>query len=104
MQLSIIFIWGIIALTFILSGWFFWRQSSKSISRFQVTERPLAKQGRVEILGADIDKPLKDFADNFNNYIGDYNQKSKEQNRVQAIGYWVASLTAIISLFLSLGG
>jgi hypothetical protein len=104
MQLYIIFIWGIIALTFLLSGGFYWRQASKSISHFQVSERPFAKQGKVMVLGADIDKPLKDFAVNFNNYIDDYNQKPRDQNKVQAIGYWVASLTAILSLFLSLGG
>jgi hypothetical protein len=96
MQTSIISIWGIIALTFILSGYFFWRKARKSIPHFQVSERPFAKQGKVVVLGADIDKPLKDFSDDFNKYIDNYNQSSKEQNKVQAIGYWVASLTALL--------
>jgi hypothetical protein len=97
MQLSVIFLWGIIALTFFLSGYFHWRMASKSISHFQVSERPFAKQGKVVVLGADVDKPLKDFTDDFNNYIDDYNQKSKEQNKVQAIECWVACAAAIAS-------
>ena len=103
-QLSVI--WGIFAIVFFTLGLFQWKMGGKSISHFQVSERPLnrlggAKTSSVEIAGADIDEPLKDFVSEFNQYIDNYNQTSKEQNGIQAIGYGVASLTAVFSLILA---
>jgi hypothetical protein len=96
MQLSIIFIWGTIALTFFLLGYFHWRMADKSVSYFQVSESP---QEGVEVHLAGTD--YIEFVNKFNHYIDYYNQSSKCQNKTQAIGYWVASLTAIFSFILT---
>ena len=93
-------VWLIFTVLFLVLGCFHWRASGKSIPPFQVSERPLAKQGFVGILGADVDKPLKDFARDFNSYLDHYNKSSRRQNMFQAFGYFLASATALFSFFL----
>jgi hypothetical protein len=93
-------IWLIFAVLFVALGCFHWKASRKSIPPFQVSERPLSKHASVGILGADVDKPLKDFASDFNSYLTQYNKSSRRQNRVQAFGYFLASATALFSYFL----
>jgi len=98
-KLSII--WLIFVLLFISLGFFHLNASRKSISPFQLSERPFDKYVSAEIAGADIDKPLKDFARDFNSYLGDYNKSSRKQNRIAASGYFLALLTAIFSMVLT---
>jgi hypothetical protein len=92
-------IWGIFALMFLALGCFQWKMAGKSISHFQIKQPiPGEIQGQVRIMGVDF----TEFVDKFNSYIDYYNQTSKKQNKAQAIGYWVASFTAIFSLALAL--
>ena len=56
----------------------------------------------VEIAGVDVDEPLDKFVGDFNSYLDTYNQSSLGQNRMQAGGYFVAFLTAVLSLVISL--
>ena len=101
MQLSIIFIWGAFALTFLLLGYFHWNMAGKRISHFSMKERPMMQTEdivvTVKIGGADVDEPLKNFISDFNRYIDSYNQTSKNQNRAQAFGYLIAFFVAIAS-------
>jgi len=102
MQLSIIFIWGTFALTFLLLGYFHWKMASKRISHFSVKERPMMQMEGIvvtaKIGGANVDEPLKNFISDFNRYINTYNQTSKNQNKAQAFGYLIACFAAIASL------
>lgn len=93
-------IWLIFAVLFFVLGYFHWRASGKIIPSFQVSGRPFDKQVSVKIAGADVDKPLKDFARDFNSYLDHYNESSRRQNRIQAFGYFLASATALFSFFL----
>ena len=93
-------LWFVFAVVFLVLGCFHWKEASKRISHFSISERPLSQMGRVGILGADIDKPLQDFAGDFNNYLDDYNQTTSKQHKMQAIGYWVASIIAVFSFVL----
>jgi len=93
-------IWLIFAFLFLVLGCFHWRASGKIIPPFQVSGRPLDRQVTVKIAGADIDKPLKDFAHDFNSYLDHYNKSSRRQNRIQAVGYFLASATALFSFFM----
>lgn len=61
-----------------------------------------AIQVTAKVGGVDIDKPLEDFVDEFNCFLDDYNKKLRRQNRIQASGYFVASLTAAFSIFFTL--
>lgn len=94
-------IWAIFATIFLTLGILQWKMRDKSIAHFKASERPMRQQGieaSITTLGSDIDKPIKDFVDDFNGYIDCYNQASNKQHLAQAIGYWVASATAIFSL------
>lgn len=99
-------IWLIFAVIFLALGCFQWKVAHKSISHFSVSERPLKQMPGIEIevkiAGADVDKPLNDFVADFNRYIDYYNQTYSKGNKTQAIGYWIASATAILSFTLAL--
>lgn len=100
MWLSII--WGVFATMFLTLGWFHWNKKNKSISHFQLSKRQIPKGVIVEVEIAGTD--FVEFADKFNRYIDYYNQTASKQNKAQAIGYWVASATAMFSLVLALVG
>ena len=91
-------IWGVFTLVFLALGCFQWKMAGKSISRFQVRQNiPEGVEFKINLGYVDFNE----FVGNFNNYIDYYNRTSKQQNKTQAIGYWVASLTALFSLVLS---
>ncbi len=97
-KISISILWIIFTLLFFFLGLRHWNISKESIPQFKISKRPLAHSGSVKILGADVDQPIKDFANNFNSYLDEQNKTSKNQNRSSAFGYWLASLTAVASL------
>lgn len=99
----IVIIWLLFAIMFLILGCFQWRIASKVLSHFSISGRPQIPgvQIRVEIAGSDIDQPLKDFVADFNRYIDNYNLISMKEHKTQAVGYWIASATAILSLVLT---
>ncbi|MHB8103984.1 MAG: hypothetical protein ACYDG5_00390 [Dehalococcoidales bacterium] len=95
----LITIWFIFAIIFFSLGMWHWTTANKKISYFKVTERASLPgvQYSVRIGGMDIDQPIEDFVVEFNKYIDSYNQSSSNANKMQAIGYWVACATSILS-------
>lgn len=92
-------IWGIFTIIFFALGYYQWKIAGKSIKHLQIKQHmPEGMKGQVIIMGVDF----TEFVNNFNSHIDYYNQTSKNQNKTQAIGYWVASATAIFSLILSI--
>ena len=93
-------IWLIFAALFlVLSGFhFYW--ATQGAPDFVVATRPLSRAGSVQILGADVDQPLREFADSFNTYVHQQNDASQGQNLLSGIGYILASVTAAISWLL----
>jgi hypothetical protein len=76
------------------------RQSANQSPRVEITKRLGAGQGSVQIFGTDIDKPLQDFAQNFNAYVHNQDETSRNQNLAAFAGYLAAFFTAIFSAFL----
>lgn len=99
-NITISIIWLIFTILFFILGRYHWSISKKFIEPFKLSERPWKNSGSVQILGADIDQPIKDFSENFNNYLAEQNKLSVRQNRISAFGYWLASLTAFVSMVL----
>ena len=90
-------LWFVFAVVFLVLGCYHWKMASKCISHLQVKQ--LMPQGmKVQITMAGID--FAEHVDKFNRYIDHYNQTSIKQNKVQAIGYWVASIIAVFSFVL----
>lgn len=102
MKIGISIIWLVFAVLFFLLGLYHWNVAKANVPPFKLSERPGKDMGSVKILGADIDQPVKDFTEDFNKYLTEQNESSKKQNRRSAYGYLLASLTAIMSLFLGL--
>ena len=100
-------IWLIFAVLFLVLAYYHWVTSRKIIPPLKITTRPLKQpdspiKAIVTIAGVDIDKPLEDFARDFNSYLVVYNKSSRKQNVFQACGYLLASLTAIFSIFFTM--
>ena len=97
-------IWLLFTIMFLVLGCFQWRMAGKIISHFNISERPKIPgvQTKVSIAGSDIDQPLRDFIESFNAYIDNYNSISSKEHKTQAIGYWIASATALLSLVLAI--
>jgi len=94
-------IWFVFAVVFLCPGVLHMRMIGKGISSLQVKQEEWkgeCEEADVRIAGVDIEE----FVINFNKHIDYYNQTSRKQNKAQAIGYFVASATAIFSLALTL--
>ncbi len=102
MKVTISVVWLIFALMFFFLGLYHWNASEKDVPLFKLSERPGKNWGSIKVLGSDVDQPVKDFAQDFNNYLDEQNRLSKKQNQRSAFGYWLASLTALVSIFLEL--
>ena len=102
MKIGISIIWIVFALLFFVLGLYHWNVAKTNVPPFKLSERPGKDMGSVKILGADIDQPIKNFAEDFNKHLTNQNELSKKQNRRSAYGYWLAALTALASLFLGL--
>jgi hypothetical protein len=97
MWLSII--WGVLAIVFLALGCFQWKMAGKSIAHLKIQQYIMeGLEITVNMAGVDFNELIS----HFNNYIDYYNKTSKSQNKTQAIGYWVASLTALLSLVVTL--
>jgi len=96
MWLSIV--WSIFVLIFLALGCFYWKVSGKNISHLKL-EQLLPKGVEVKVVIGGIN--YHELVNNFNEYIDYYNKTSTMQSRTQAIGYWVASLVALVSLIVS---
>jgi len=90
--------WLFFAVVFFGLGLWHSGQSASAIPPFTVTQRPV--QGTMGLMGMDVDKPLTDFAAEFNAYLTTQNAASRNANRVAALGYFAAGLTALFSMWL----
>jgi hypothetical protein len=100
MIIGVSIIWLVFVVLFFKLGLYHWNVAKTKVPPFKLRERPGKDMGSVTFLGADIDQPLKDFVDEFNEHLTNQNELSKKQNRCSAYGYWLAALTALVSLFL----
>lgn len=92
-KLSII--WLVLAILFLILGSFHLNVSRKSVSPFQPSE---------EYTGIDIKLvgiSTKGFVREFNSYLDHYNESTRRQNRIAAFGYFLASVTAFFSMYLT---
>lgn len=92
---------------FFILGLSHWAESKKSIPPLGVTQRELDRPDSpinvtVKLKGTELDKPLKDFTTDFNKYLEEQNKISRNSNLKAMWGYFLASLTAFVSMILQL--
>jgi len=97
-KLGLSLIWFIFAVLFLILGGWHWVESKSAMPPFEITKR--ADWGTAQILGMSVDRPLEDFARDFNGYLSVQNEASKKANLRAACGYLFAALTAVFSMVL----
>lgn len=97
-----IILWLIFTLLFLGLAIFHFLQARKKISQFQQSKRPGAGIGSVKFLGMDLDQLTTDLADGFNTHIDELNQSNMLINIIQGVGYSLAALTALFSMYLTI--
>ncbi len=107
MVITISVLWLIFAILFLLLGVYYWRESSRYIPHMPTPERwpgqssPTALP-QVAIMGTPLDQPLQDFVRLFNERLDQQKRSAQTANRNAAYGYFLAALTAILSLALEI--
>ena len=93
-------IWLIFTILFSYLSYYHYEQSKVKYPAFKVTS---LRGADITFGGVSITKPLKDFSKDFNEYLHKQNISNEKQNKISAVGYLAAALTALLSLFLSYG-
>jgi hypothetical protein len=91
-------VWILIALAFFYFGLIFWGYSRMAIRPFRIRQR----EGGEEKTDIDLDKePLtNEILQDFTGYLDSINTANKTRYRIGALGFFIAGLTAILSIFL----
>jgi hypothetical protein len=101
MKATISIIWLIFTVLFFCLGWQHYSASKQVVPPFPTPEyKGLNKRGSIRILGQDLDRPIKDFAKNFNAYLAEQNEANRGANQRSAWGYFLAAPTAFVSMLL----
>jgi hypothetical protein len=74
-----------------------WRQSTAEIREFSIRSREEAGEAKIELESAN-----KQFVRDFNDYLGGVNQQNTKRHRGSAVGYALAGVFSLISLFMML--
>ncbi len=105
MKVTISIIWFIFGVLFLCLGFSHFAESQKTILPLKITKRAMDKpdasvQVTIEMGGTDLDKPLEDFVNDFNDFLSELNKSSHAANRNTAWGYFFAAIIALISMLL----
>ena len=87
-------IWSIFGLIFITLTFFHLYQSTVDIEKFP-------RVGKVRKISG-ISIGVVEFQDKFNEYLDKVNKKNKKMHILTAVGYFVAFLTSMFSIYLSM--
>jgi len=105
MKAAISVLWLIFVGIFLHLGLQHLSDAKRGIPPFPTPERKeLSRIGNIQIAGQDLDKPIKDFVTGFNDYLTKRNESNRDANRRSAWGYFMAALTAFVSMFIEWRG
>jgi hypothetical protein len=90
--------WAILTILFLTLGVFHIFAAYQTIQPFQIK----AKGSVGAINGMPVHTGFKNFVSDFNLYIDNYNKSNRCQNLLTSFGYLLASLTALVSMFLTI--
>jgi hypothetical protein len=108
MQIGLMFLWIIFFLIFLYLAIWHLRQANRNMPHVKMKQRPMQRQDspitikEMTFAGSDLDQPLKDFIDEFNQYVDAQNDSSRKAHRLTAFGYGLAAATSLISAMVVL--
>lgn len=95
-------LWIIFTVTFaVLSGTHLWL-ATQDLPRFVLNPEGERRAAKISGISTGY-RDTVDFTEHFNTHVDKCNSISRSENRLAAGGYALASLTALMSLLLSLG-
>jgi hypothetical protein len=103
MKLCILLIWLIFAGLFFGLGHYHNVKAKETMPKIEVKRYPSDNSTSIKRGGIPSEQRLFDFGDDFNEYIDNQNESNRRANLYAAYGYYLASLTALFSAFLSVG-
>lgn len=96
-------IWLFFAVIFFGLGLFHLIASTNKIEPFKETKletKEVDFEWVTKYTGVDIEAPLRNFVKDFNKYLEDFNNHSRNQNIFAAIGYGAAGIMAFIAMVI----
>lgn len=90
-------IWLFFTAFFFYFSYVNWRQSSEELRPFTI--RDSGPEGEA---AGGLESANTEFARQFNLYLASVNRHNRARHRAAAIGYFVAGLTALFSMFMLL--
>lgn len=94
-------IWLFLSAIFFYFAYVNWRQAQSSLRPFQFRHRP-GPEGEAG-KEAEMDPVIKDFVGDFNRYLDSVNDSNRRQRRATAVGFMIAGVVALVSMFVILG-
>ena len=90
-------IWLFFSAFFFYFGYINWRQSNESIRPFRFRE-PSPYPGGEEI-DPELVETNREFVNDFHGYLDAINSQNRSRQRATAIGFFIAGLISMVSLF-----
>jgi hypothetical protein len=94
-------IWLFFSAFFFYFGYINWRQSNESIRPFRFREPDYPG---VEEIDPELDEANREFVKDFQGYLDAINTQNRSRQRASAIGFFIAGLISMVSLFTFLFG
>jgi hypothetical protein len=91
-------IWFIFGSIFAYLAFMHWRYSDTPFRPFYLRDQTGKDETTSEV--PEQDKLARKVVDDLNNYVGKMNNDLRNRNRLAAIGYFVAVIACIVSIFL----
>lgn len=91
-------LWFLFGSIFAYLAFMHWRYSDTPFRPFYLREQTSSEDTTAEV--PEQDKLARKVVEDLNNYVGKMNNDLRKRNRLAAIGYFVAVIVCIVSIFL----
>lgn len=95
-------LWGIFGALFFGLGVLHLLLAFKKVSFLKIPDRFEGTGMTISVGGQDLDRPVRNLTEQLNKFLDKFNKSNKKSNIATAFGYFLASVTAFSSLYLSL--
>lgn len=92
-------LWLFFSAFFFYMGYISWRQSQQGIRSFNIRKRD-----QPEPAPETLEEANKVFVEEFNNYLATMNDHNKRRLRASSIGFFIAGVVSMVSMFMALFG